>query len=134
MLHFTEQISNTIPDSNQTFYAICEASKFGIDAAFLQSQKSTIKRNLISGNSRHFRREELRLSSLMRECRAIRNTLTEYAFLIFGSKHPTVFFTDHKPIIFIFTQNLNPNQRVYRFELILMNTYRMHLVEVHHLN
>ena len=42
----------------------------------------------------------------MRECTAIIYTLTEYEFLILGSKHPTVLFTDHKPIIFLFTQNL----------------------------
>ena len=29
----TEQLSNTIPDSNQPFYAMCGASNFGIGAA-----------------------------------------------------------------------------------------------------
>ena len=47
-------------------------------------------------------------------------TLTEYEFLILGSKHPTVLFTDRKPIIFFFTQKSNPNHRVYRFQLILL--------------
>ena len=56
----------------------------------------------------------------MRECTAIIYTLTEYEFLILGSKHPTVLFTDRKPIIFLFTQKSNPNQRVYRFQLILI--------------
>ena len=32
----TEQISNTIPDPNQPFYAMCDASNFGIGAALLQ--------------------------------------------------------------------------------------------------
>ena len=90
--------------------------------------------NLISANLKHFTREDLRLSTLVRESRAIKNTILEYAFLILGSKQPTVLFTDYKPIIFLFNQNLNPNQRVYTFELILMNNYRIHLVEVHHLN
>ena len=76
--------------------------------------------NLISANSRLFTQAELRLSTLMRECTAIVHTLTEYAFLILGSKHPTVLFTDHNPILFIFTQKSNPNHRVYRFQLILM--------------
>ena len=75
--------------------------------------------NLISANSRLFTQAELRLSTLMRECTAIIYTLTEYEFLILGSKHPTVLFTDHKPIIFLFTQKTNPNHRVYRFQLIL---------------
>ena len=51
--------------------------------------------NLISANSRLFTQAELRLSTLMRECTAIIYTLTEYEFLILGSKHPTVFI--HRP-------------------------------------
>ena len=84
--------------------------------------------NLISENSRLFTQAELRLSTLMRECTAIIYTLTEYEFPILGSKHPTVLFTDHKPIIFLFTQKSNPNHRVYRFQLILMNFPNVHIV------
>ena len=124
----TEQISNTIPDSNQPFYAMCDASNFGIGAALLQSHNSTNKMNLISANSRLFTQAELRLSTLMRECTAIIYTLTEYEFLILGSKHPTVLFTDHKPIIFLFTQKSNPNHRIYRFQLILMKFPNLHIV------
>ena len=64
----------------------------------------------------------------MRECTAIIYTLTEYEFLILGSKHPTVLFTDHKPIIFLFTQKSNPNNRVYRFQLNLMKFSNLHIV------
>ena len=124
----TEQISNTIPDPNQPFYAMCDASNFGIGAALLQSHNGTNKMNLISANSRLFTQAELRLSTLMRECTAIIYTLTEYEFLILGSKHPTVLFTDHKPIIFLFTQKSNPNHRVYRFQLILMKFPNLHIV------
>ena len=104
--------------------------------------------NLVSANSRLFTQAELRLSTLMKECTAIIYTLTEYKFLILGSKHPTVLITDHKPIIFLFTQKSNPNHRVYRFSLILMKFPNLHivwtagetlhykilLVETHHLN
>ena len=104
----TEQISNisnTIPDPNQSFYAMCEASKFGIGAALLQSHSGTNKMNLISANSRLFTQAELLISTLMRECTAVIYTLTEYEFLILGSKHPTVLFTDHKPIILTLHKN-----------------------------
>ena len=84
--------------------------------------------NLISANSRLFTQAELRLSTLMRECTAIVFTLTEYEFLILGSKHPTVQFTDHKPIIFLFTKKSNSNHRVYRFQLILMKSTNLHIV------
>ena len=83
---------------------MCDASNFGIGAALLQSHSGTNKMHLISANSRLFTQAELRLSTLTRECTAIIYTLPEYEFLILGSKHLTILFTDHKPIIFLFTQ------------------------------
>ena len=107
---------------------MCDASNFGIGAALLQTNSGTNKMNLISANFRLFTQAELRLSTLMRECTAIIYTLTEYEFLMLGSKHPTVLFTDHKPIIFLFTQKSNPNHRVYRFQLNLMKFPILHIV------
>ena len=52
----------------------------------------------------------------MRECTAILYTLTGYEFFFLGSKHPTISFTGLKHIIFLFTQNSNPNQRVHMFK------------------
>ena len=78
---------------------MCDASDFGIGAALLQSHNGTNKMNLISSNSRLFTQAELRISTLMTECTAIIYRLTEYEFLILGSKHPTVSFSDHKPKI-----------------------------------
>ena len=123
-----EQISITIPDPNQPFYAICDNSNFGIVARLLQSHNGTNKMNLISAISRLFTQAELRLPTLMRECTAIIYTLTEYEFLILGSKHPTVLFTDHKPIIILFTQKSYPIHRVYRFRLTLMKFPKLHIV------
>ena len=124
----TEQISNTIPDPNQPFYAKFDASNFGIGAALLQSHSGTKKMNLISAKSRLFTQAELRLSTLMRECTAIIHLFTKNEFVILGSNHPTVQFTDHKPIIFLFTQKSNANHRVYRFQLILMKLSNLHIV------
>ena len=112
----------------EEFKKLCDAISFGIGAALLQSHSGTNKMNLISANSRLFTQAELRLSTLMRVCTAIIYTLTEYEFLILGSKHPTVLFTDHKPIIFLFTQKSYPNHRVYRFQLILMKFPNLHIV------
>ena len=120
----TEQISNTIPDPHQTFYAMCNASIFGIGAALLQSHNGTKKMNLLSASSCLLTQAELRLSTLMRESTAIIYTLTEYEFLILGSKLPTVLITEHKPIIFLFTQKSNPN---HRFQLILRKFPNLHV-------
>ena len=112
-----EEINKTLNRTNiKPFYAMRDASNFGIGAALLQSYSGTIKMNLISANSRLFTQAELRLSTLMRECTARIYTLTEYEFLILGTKHPTVLFTDHKPIIFFFTKK--SNHSVHRFQLI----------------
>ena len=62
-----EQISNTFPDPDQLFYAMFDASNFGIGAALLQSHNGANKKNLISANSRLFTQAALRLSTLMRE-------------------------------------------------------------------
>ena len=105
---------------------MCDCSNFGIGAAFLQSHSGTNKMNLILAISRLFAQAELQICTLMRECTAISYTLTEYEFLILGSKHPTVLFTDHKPIIFLFTQKSNPNHKVYRFQLILLKFPNLH--------
>ena len=64
----------------------------------------------------------------MRECTAIIHTLTEYEFLILGSKHPTVLFKAHKPIIFLFTQKSNANRIFSRFQLILLKFPNNHIV------
>ena len=42
----TEQLSNTIPDPDQPLIAMCDASNFGIGAAFLQSHNGKNKLNL----------------------------------------------------------------------------------------
>ena len=124
----TEQLSNTIPDPNQPFYAMCDASNFATGAALLQSHSGTNKMNLISAYSGLFTQAEMQFSTLMRECTAKIYTLTEYEFVMLGSKHPTILFTDHKPIIFLFTQKSNPNHRLYRFQLILMIFPNLHIV------
>ena len=63
----TEQISNTIPDPDEPFFAMCDASNFGIGAALLQYHNG--KSHL--SNFRMFAQAELRLSALMRESTAI---------------------------------------------------------------
>ena len=37
----------------------------------------------------------MRLSTLIRECSAIIFALTEYEFVLTGSKHPIILFSDH---------------------------------------
>ena len=91
----TEQRSNTVPVPDQPFYAVCDASNFGIGTALLQYHNGTNKMNLISAKPRLLTLAEIRISTFMRECTAIIYTLTEHEFLKLGSKHLTILFTYH---------------------------------------
>ena len=54
--------------------------------------------------------------------------ISGYGFLIQGSQHPIILYSDHKPILFLFTQNNKPNHRVYKFQLIQMKFPNLHIV------
>ena len=124
----THKLELTMPDATKPFYIITDASKTGIGAALLQQHPTERKIRLVSANSRLFTPIEMRLSTLIRECSAIIFALKEYEFLLKGSNHPIVLFTDHKPIIYLFTQKNKPNHRVYRFQLILMKFPNLHII------
>ena len=124
----TKQLEITMPDISKPFYIITDASNTGIGAALLQQHPTENKMNLISANSRLFTTIEMRLSTLFRKCSSKIFALTEYEFLLTGSKHPIILFSDHKPIIYLFSQKNKPNHRVYRFQLILMKFPSLHII------
>ena len=104
-----------------------DASNFQIGAVLLQSCQDT---NILNSEiskilTRLTTQTELRLSTLMRECTAIPHPLTEYEF-VSEIKTSKSFFTDLKPIIFLFTQKSNRKLRVYKFQLLLMNFPNVH--------
>ena len=82
--HLTQQKSNNIPYPTQPFYAMCDASNFRSGAALLESHQGTNEMNLISASSRLFTQSKLRLSTLIRECTAIKHTFKKNKFLILG--------------------------------------------------
>ena len=108
----THNLELTMPDTSKLFYIVTDASNTGIGAALLQQHPTLKKMRLGSANSRLFTPIEMRLSTLIRECLAIIFALTEYEFLLTGSNHPILLFTDHKPIIYLFTQKNKSNHRV----------------------
>ena len=83
---------------------------------------------LVSAKSRLFSTAELRLSTILRECSAIIYALSEFEFLIQGSKHPIILYTDHKPILFLFTQKNKPKHRFYKLQLILMKFPNLYII------
>ena len=124
----THKLELTMPDNTKPFYIITDASNTGIGSALLQQHPTERKMNIVSASSRLFTPREMRLTTLFREWSAIIFGLTEYEFLPTGSNRPIVLFTDHKPIIYLFTQKNKPNHRVYRFQLILMKFPNLHII------
>ena len=124
----TKQFQITMPDTSKPFYIITDVSNTVIGAALLQQHPTENKMNLISANSRLFTPIEMRLTILIRDCSAIIFALTEYEFLLTGSKHPIILFSDHKPILYLSTQKNKPNHRVYVFQLILMKLPNLHFI------
>ena len=102
----TEQLSNTMSNPDNSFYAMCDASNFGIGAALLQSHNGTNKTNLISAYSRLLKPI---FFTRMRESTAIIYTLTDYKFLILGFKHPTVFLQTINQKFFYLHENQTQN-------------------------
>ena len=124
----THKLELTMPDTTKPLYIITDASNTGIGAALLQQHPTERKLNSVSANSRLFTPIEMRLSTFIRECSATIFPLTEYEFLLTASNHPIVLFTDHKPIIYLFTRKNKPNYRVYRFQLILTKFPNLHII------
>ena len=110
------ELKLALPNPHKRFYILTDASNYVIGAALLQeSTTSSHKMDMISTNSRLFSVHELTLSMILRECSATVYALLEYEFLILGSKQPVLFFTDHKPVMYFFTQNSKPNHRILKF-------------------
>ena len=89
--------------TKNSFFILFDASNYGTGAVLLQKSQFG-EMELVSANSRLFSTTELRLSTIFRECFAIIYALSEYEFLIQGSQHPVILYTDHKPILFLFAQ------------------------------
>ena len=83
---------------------------------------------LVSANSRLFSTLELKLSAVLRECSALIYAPSDYEFLIQGSQHLIILYTDHKQILFLITQKIKLNNRVYKFQLILMKFPNLHII------
>ena len=76
---------------------------------------------VISYNSRILNLQEQKLSTFDRELLGIVNALQIYEFLIIGSPHPILIFTDHKPLLHCFRKSGNLSPRFYRAQMQLTN-------------
>ena len=83
---------------------------------------------VMSYNSRILNPQEQNLSTLDRELLGIEHALQIYEFLIIGSPHPILIFTDHKPLLHCFTKRGNLSPRFYRAQMQLTKFSKLKII------
>ena len=92
----------------------------GLGAVLFQPTSNN-KLQVISYNSRILITQEQKLSTYDRELCAVTFALTVYEFIIIGSKFPITLFTDHNPLLFLFTRKGILTPRQYKAQILLTN-------------
>ena len=112
-LSLSKNAELAIPNTTHPFYITVDASIIGLGAVLFQPNANN-KMQVISYNSRILTTQEKKLSTYDRELCAITFALSQYEFIVIGFKSPITIFTDHNPILFLFTRegkgNLTPRQ------------------------
>ena len=111
-----------IPNTSKSFYVIVDASLIGFGAVLFQPNSNN-KMQVISYNSRILNTQEQKLSTYDRELCAVTFALTVYEFIIFGSKIPITLFTDHNPLLFLFTRKGNFTPRQYKAQKLFTDFF-----------
>ena len=107
-----------IPNTTHPFYITVDASLIGLVAVLFQpSSNNTMQ--VLSYNSRILTTQEQKLSTYDKKLCAITFALSQYEFMVFGSKFPITIFTDHNPMLFLFTRKRNITPRQYKAQKLL---------------
>ena len=116
-----------IPNTTHPFYITVDASLIGLGAVLIQPNSNN-KMEVISYNSRILTTQEQKLYTYDRELCAITFALSQYEFIVIGSKFPITIFTDHNPILFLFTRKGNLTPRQYKAQMILTKFSNLQII------
>ena len=95
-LSLSKDAELAIPNTTHPFYITVDASLIGPGAVLFQPNSNN-KMQVTSYNSRILTTQEQKLSTYDRELCAITFALSQYEFIVIGSKFPITIFTDHTP-------------------------------------
>ena len=123
----TKDAELAIPNTTHPFYITVDASLIGLGAVLFQPNSQN-KMQIISYNSRILTTQEQKLSTYDRELCAITFALSQYEFIIIGSKFPITVFTDHNPILFLFTRKGNLTPRQYKAQMLLTKFSNLQII------
>jgi hypothetical protein len=116
-----------IPNTSKPFHIHVDASLYGIGCILIQEESKDEKR-IVSYNSRIFTPAEQKMATIHRELCGIIFALDTYEYLIIGSPFDIVVFTDHKPILFLFSKKGNLNARFFKYQLTLTKFQNLKIV------
>ena len=126
-LSLSKDAELAIPNTTHPFYITVDASLIGLGAVLFQPNSKN-KMQIISYNSRILTTQEQKLSTYDRELCAITFALSQYEFIIIGSKFPITVFTDHNPILFLFTRKGNLTPRQYKAQMLLTKFSNLQII------
>ena len=116
-----------IPNTSKPFYITVDASLVGAGAVLFQPSSNN-KMQVLSYSSRIFDTQEQKLSTYDRELCAVIFALQTYEHIIIGSKFQITLFTDHNPILFLFTRKGNLTPRQYKAQMLLTKFSNLRIV------
>ena len=116
-----------IPNTTKPFYITVDASLNGAGAVLFQPNSNN-NMQVLSFSSRIFDTQEQKLSTYDRELCAVIFALQTYEHYIIGSKFPITLFTDHNPILYLFTRKGNLTPRQYRAQMLLTKFSNLRIV------
>ena len=117
-LPFQKNAKLAIPNTTHPFYVTVDASLIGLGTKLFQPNTDK-KMQVIFYNSRTLTTQEQNFSTYDRQLCALTFALSQYEFLIIGSKTPIIVFADHNPILFPFTRKGNLTPRQYKAQMLL---------------
>ena len=72
---------------------------------------------VVSFNSRLLTTTEQRYPIMYKELMAIIFALQVYEFLIIGSEYPITIFSDHRPLVWLFSTKIKPSPVILRYQM-----------------
>ena len=126
-LSLSKDAELAIPNTTHPFYITVDASLIVLGAVLFQPNSKN-KMQIISHKSRILTSQEQKLSTYDRELCAITLALSQYEFIIIGSKFPITIFTDHNPILFLFTRKGNLTPRQYKAQMLVTKFSNLQII------
>ena len=115
-----------IPDTKHLFHVHVDASSIGVGSILVQ-EFSEGKR-ILSFNSRIYTKEEQKKSTTASELCGVISALQTYERYLIGSPHPVYVYTDHKPLIYLWSRRGKLSHRFFRYQLVISQFQNLKII------